>query len=499
MLSVLAYAGTLIYNYKSFTVERLRLRFGPYSIKKRRKVMTKHENKKSYSIDMLHGALLPKILIFCLPLALSGILQLLFNAADIIVLGRFVGPDALAAVGATSQLINLLLNIFIGLSVGVNVQVARYYAQGRDRDVNQVVETSIATSLVFGTLFIFIGILVSAPVLGLMGTPSEVISMSVLYIRIYFLGFPAIVTYNFGAAILRAIGDTKRPLYFLMAAGVVNVFLNLFFVIVCGLGVSGVAIATTVSNYISAGLVLRTLTREEGALKLELKKLKINKIKFLRIFRIGLPAGLQGGIFSISNVLIQSSVNSFGYIVMAGSTASANLEGFVYNAMNSVYQANLSFTSQNVGAGKYSRINRILLTCQFVVFLIGGIMGGLFYLFGPQLLGIYSNEPDVIAAGMVRMTYITLVYFLCGFMDVFVGSLRGMGYAVVPMIVSLLGACAFRVLWIFTVFAADHTMETLFISYPISWVLTAFVHFICFLKIRAKFPKEDAQDIRARA
>ena len=454
---------------------------------------SKSEKKKSYSIDMLHGALLPKILLFSIPLALSGILQLLFNAADIIVLGRFVGPDALAAVGATSQLINLLVNIFIGLSVGVNVQVARFYAQGRHRDVNQVVETAIATALTFGTAFILVGILISKPVLELMGTPEEVISMSVLYIRIYFVGLPAIVSYNFGAAILRAIGDTKRPLYYLMTAGVANVILNLFFVIQCGLGVSGVAIATTISNCISAFLVIRTLTKEEGALRLDLRKLKIHKIKFIRILRIGFPAGLQGGIFSISNVLIQSSVNSFGYIVMAGSTASANLEGFVYNAMNSVYQANLSFTSQNIGAGKYSRINKILHTCFLVVFLIGGVMGGAFYLFGHQLLGIYSTDPQVIEAGMVRMKYITLMYFLCGFMDVLVGSLRGMGYAVVPMIVSLLGACGFRVLWIFTVFAMDHTMETLFISYPISWILTAAVHYICFVKIRAKFPKEDAR------
>lgn len=447
--------------------------------------------KSSHEIDMLNGPLLPKILLFVLPLALSGILQLLFNAADVVVLGRYVGADALAAVGSTTALINLLVNLFIGLSVGVNVLVAKHYARGEGALVSDIVHTAVATALLGGVLLIFIGFFFSGPMLILMGSPENVLPMSVLYMRIYFAAMPFIMLYNFGAAILRAIGDTRRPLYYLMFAGIVNVLLNLFFVLVCNLGVAGVALATAIANVISSLLIARSLMRETSALKLYLNKLHIDMRVMKKIFTIGLPAGLQGCIFSISNVLIQSSVNSFGYIVMAGSTASANLEGFVYNAMNAVYQANLSFTSQNIGARRYSRINRILATCILVVTVIGAVMGLTFCVFGRQLIGIYNTEPDVIAAGMVRLFFICGTYFLCGWMDVLVGSLRGMGYAVLPMCVSLLGACGFRVLWIFTVFAAHHTMPMLFLSYPISWILTASVHFYCFRRLRAKLPKED--------
>ena len=447
--------------------------------------------KKSHEIDMLHGALLPKILLFAIPLALSSILQLLFNAADVIVLGRFVGPDALAAVGSTTSLINLLVNLFLGISVGVNVMVARYYARKDGEEVSNIVHTAVTVALISGAALIFIGYIAAEPLLILMGSPENVLPMSVLYMRIYFIGMPAILLYDFGAAILRAIGDTKRPLYYLMAAGIVNVVLNLFFVLVCNLGVAGVAIATSISNAISAILIALTLMKEESALRLSLRCLTIDRRVLGKIFTIGLPAGLQGCIFSVSNVLIQSSVNSFGYIVMAGSTASSNLEGFVYQAMNSVYQANLSFTSQNIGAGKYSRVNRILYTCILVVTMIGAGMGLLFCLFGTPLLGIYSTDPEVIRAGLVRLYFICGTYFLCGWMDVLVGSLRGMGYAVLPMIVSLLGACGFRILWIFTIFAAVHTMPVLFLSYPVSWVITALIHYICFRRLRAKLPLED--------
>lgn len=453
---------------------------------------TPSKKKKVHEIDMLHGALLPKILLFALPLALSSILQLLFNAADVVVLGRFVGPDALAAVGSTASLINLLVNLFVGLSVGVNVMTAKYYARQDEKEVSDIVHTSVTVALICGVLLIFVGFFLAEPLLVLMGSPENVLPMSVLYMRIYFLGMPVILLYNFGAAILRAIGDTKRPLYFLMLAGVVNVVLNLFFVIALDWGVAGVAVATSISNVISALLIVRTLMGEDSALKLSLKRLTIDIRVLKKIFTIGLPAGIQGCIFSVSNVLIQSSVNSFGSTVMAGCTASSNLEGFVYNAMNSVYQANLSFTSQNIGAGKYSRINKILRTCLLVVTIIGAGMGLLFCLFGTPLLGIYSTEPAVIQAGLVRLYFICGTYFLCGYMDVLVGSLRGMGYAMLPMFVSLLGACGFRILWIFTVFAVNHTMETLFISYPLSWIITALAHFICFRKLRRKLPKEDA-------
>ncbi len=451
--------------------------------------------KSGHGIDMLNGPLLPRILLFALPLALSSILQLLFNAADVVVLGRFVGPDALAAVGSTASLINLLVNLFVGLSVGVNVLVARNYARGDEAEVQDIVHTSVAVSVLSGILLIFVGYFFSGPMLLLMGSPENVLPMSVIYLRIYFAGMPFILLYDFGAAILRAIGDTRRPLYYLLFAGVLNVFLNLFFVLVCNMGVAGVAIATSVSNMVSSLLVARALMREESALRLHLRRLKVDLQVLKKIFTIGLPAGIQGCIFSVSNVLIQSSVNSFGYIVMAGCTASNNLEGFVYQAMNAVYQANLSFTSQNIGAGRYSRINRILYTCLFVVTVIGAGMGILFCIFGTPLLGIYSTEPEVIKAGLVRLYFICGTYFLCGWMDVLVGSMRGMGYAILPMIVSLIGACGLRILWIVTIFAGHHTMEMLFLSYPVSWIVTALVHYICFRRLRKNFPAAD--EVRA--
>ena len=451
----------------------------------------KAPGKSGHGIDMLNGPLLPRILLFALPLALSSILQLLFNAADVVVLGRFVGPDALAAVGSTASLINLLVNLFVGLSVGVNVLVARNYARGDEAEVQDIVHTSVAVSVLSGILLIFVGYFFSGPMLLLMGSPENVLPMSVIYLRIYFAGMPFILLYDFGAAILRAIGDTRRPLYYLLFAGVLNVFLNLFFVLVCNMGVAGVAIATSVSNMVSSLLVARALMREESALRLHLRRLKVDLQVLKKIFTIGLPAGIQGCIFSVSNVLIQSSVNSFGYIVMAGCTASNNLEGFVYQAMNAVYQANLSFTSQNIGAGRYSRINRILYTCLFVVTVIGAGMGILFCIFGTPLLGIYSTEPEVIKAGLVRLYFICGTYFLCGWMDVLVGSMRGMGYAILPMIVSLIGACGLRILWIVTIFAGHHTMEMLFLSYPVSWIVTALVHYICFRRLRKNFPAAD--------
>ena len=318
---------------------------------------------KTYEMDMCNGPVLKKILIFSIPLMLSGVLQLLFNAADIIVVGRFAGSQSLAAVGSTTALINLLINIFIGLSVGANVVVARAYGGRRDKDVSEAVHTAIAVSIVSGVILIVMGFVFSRLMLELMGTPDDVIDKAVLYMRIYFAGMPVVMLYNFGSAILRAVGDTRRPLYFLSIAGAVNIVLNLFFVIVMHMDVAGVALATVISQCISSGLVLRCLAKSEGGLKLELSKLKIHRKKMLQIFKIGLPAGMQGAIFSVSNVLIQSSVNSFGSIAMAGNAASANIEGFVYNAMNAVYQTNLSFTSQNIGGKKYTRVNRILFAC----------------------------------------------------------------------------------------------------------------------------------------
>ena len=440
---------------------------------------------------MCHGPLLGKILRFVLPLVLSNILQLLFNAADIVVVGRYVGSQALAAVGSTSSLIQLITNVFVGLSVGVNVLAARYYGSKADRDLSQTVHTAIVMSLVSGVFLIFAGIGLARPMLQLMGSPDDVLSQSALYLRIYFAGMPAFMLYNFGSAILRAAGDTRRPLYYLFAAGVLNVILNLWFVISFGLGVAGVALATVISQCLSAVLVLLTLMKSQGAMKVSWSKMRINRHKAAQIIGIGLPAGIQSAIFSVSNVLIQSAVNSFGSIAMAGSTSANNLEGFVYTAMNAVYQACLSFTSQNVGGKKYSRINRILGTCLGVTLTIGLILGLGTVALGPILLRIYSSDPEVIAFGMRRLRMVCSLYCLCGVMDTLVGSLRGMGFSLVPMISSLVGSCGLRVLWVYTVFAVDRSWDILFLSYPVSWLLTIVCHVVYFLIVRKKLPKTD--------
>lgn len=441
---------------------------------------------KSYEIDMCNGPLFPKILAFSIPLMLSGILQLLFNAADMIVVGRFAGNTALAAVGANAALINLLTNLFIGFSVGANVLVAQYYGAGKERDMSETVHSAIVLSLLCGGILLVLGILAAPQILILMGTPEDVLGQAVLYIRIYFAGIPVLLLYNFGSSILRAVGDTKRPLYYLMAAGVINVVLNLIFVIGCGLGVAGVALATVISQCISALLVLRCMMHMEGGCRVELAKLRINRGKMLQIMRIGFPAGLQGTVFSLSNVLIQSSVNSFGSVAVAGNTAGQNIEGFIYMAMNTFHQTALSFSSQNFGAGNYKRIGRVFLECLGLVTFVGLSLGGLAYLFGSQLLGIYSSDPQVIEVGLLRMSVICTMYCLCGIMDVSVGELRGIGCSVLPMVVSVLGVCAFRVFWIFTIFQQYRSLWTLYISYPVSWVLTAAVNMVCFMLVRRK-------------
>ena len=439
---------------------------------------------------MCSGPLFGKILLFTLPLMLSGILQLLFNAADVVVVGRFAGNEALAAVGSTGALTNLLVNLFIGLSVGANVLVARYYGAKAWEEVSQTVHTSIVVSVIGGIVLAFLGIVLARPLLHLMDTPDNVIGHSVIYMRIYFLGMPVMLLFNFGSAILRAIGDTRRPLFYLIIAGVINVCLNLCFVIVFHMGVAGVALATVISQCVSTGLILRCLIKSEGCFQLRRDKLGINMDKLGKITAIGLPAGIQGSLFSISNVLIQSSVNSFGSVAMAGNTAGSNVEGFVYTAMNSVHQTAVSFTGQNLGGKKYDRINKILLECLLFVAAIGLVLGNGAYLLGNQILSVYSSDQEVIAYGLQRMSIICTFYCLCGMMDVLVGSIRGLGYAVMPMIVSLLGACAFRVVWIYTVFQWDRTLRTLYISYPVSWSLTALAHLACFLVVWKKLRKK---------
>jgi len=446
---------------------------------------------KKYEIDMCNGPILKKMLLFAFPLMLSSILQLLFNAADIVVVGRFAGDDSLAAVGSTSSLINLLTNLFIGLSVGANVLVARYFGAKKEEELKETVHTAMTLSLLGGVILTVIGVVGAPIILEWMQTPPEVLSKAVIYLRVYFAGMTATMVYNFGSSILRAIGDTKRPLYYLSIAGVVNVVLNLFFVILFHWDVFGVGLATVISQVISAALVIRCLLREQGGIRLDLKCLGVNKGKLLQIMQIGLPAGFQGMLFSLSNVVIQSSVNSFGATVVAGNSAASNIEGFVYVGMNAFYQAAISFMGQNVGAGKYSRVNKILFAAETCVIVIGFGLSMIVRLFAEPLLSLYTDSPAVVKAGTVRLGIICATYFLCGMMDVMVGALRGLGYSIAPMIVSLLGACAFRLLWIATVFQIDrfHTIETVYTSYPISWTLTFLAHVVTFLIVRNRLKK----------
>ena len=447
------------------------------------------KQKKSYEMNMCEGPLAGKMLIFTIPLMFSGILQLLFNAADTIVVGRYAGSQALAAVGSTTSLINLLVNMFMGLSVGANILISRYYGARREQDIHETVHTSITVAAIAGIVLAVVGNIFAKPLLVLMGSPEDVVDLAAIYVKIYFVGMPVILIYNYGAAILRAIGDTKRPLYYLTTAGVVNVILNLIFVIGMDMSVAGVALATVIAQCVSVALLLRCMCKMEGSCRLELKKLGIYKEKAMLLLRHGLPAGLQGSVFSFSNVLIQSSINSFGSVAMAGSSAAANIEGFIYTAMNSFQQTALCFTSQNLGGGKYERINKVLRNSVLMVAFVGIVMGGGCYFFGEELLGVYSSDPEVIAYGLTRFKWIGIPYFLCGIMDALVGMLRGLGYAIVPMFVSIIGACGFRILWIATVFAQHHSLDVLFSSYSISWILTGGTHLICYLVVWKRLRK----------
>ena len=441
----------------------------------------------SYRMDMTEGPLTTKIIKFTIPVMLSGILQLLFNTADVIVVGRFTGKTALAAVGSTGSLINLLVSLFMGLSIGTNVLVARYQGAKDDKSVSETVHTSVALGIIGGFILLVIGIIATRTLLEMMATPEDVIDQSTLYMRILFLGMPLNLILNFGAAILRAIGDTKRPLYYLTIAGVINVILNILLVTVFSLGVAGVAIATVISEGVSCGLILLCLKHETGAIRLHLNKIKITTEKCIDIMKIGLPAGLQGCIFSISNVLIQSSVNSFGSTVMAGNTAASNIEGFVYVAMNSLHQTCISFTSQNFGAGKFKRIKMVLINCLIIVAITGLVLGNSAYFFGKFLLSAYNNEAEVISYGLIRLSIISTMYFLCGLMDVMVGAMRGIGYSILPMIVSLVGACGLRIVWIYTVFVKFRTLDILFISYPVTWTITFLSHLVCYYIVTRKY------------
>lgn len=446
---------------------------------------------RKYEIDMCSGAILPKMLRFAVPLMFSSILQLLFNAADIVVVGKFAGDESLAAVGATSSLINLLTNLFIGLSIGANVLVAKYYGAKQEEELQDTVHTAMAVSFLSGIFLTVIGIIGAPVILTWMQTPEDVLPLSVIYLRVYFAGMTATMAYNFGASILRAVGDTKRPLYYLTIAGAINVMFNLLFVIVFHWGVFGVGIATVISQVISAILVVRCLMREQGGIRLDFKNLKISRNKLLQIMQVGLPAGFQGMLFSLSNVVIQSSVNSFGSTIVAGNSAAGNIEGFVYVSMNAFYQAAISFMGQNVGAGQYKRVNRILFCALGCVTVTGLLLGNIVFLVGRPLLSIYTDSAEVVDAGMIRLSIIVTTYALCGMMDVMVGALRGIGYSVAPMIMSLLGACAFRLLWISTVFQVEefHTIRTVYLSYPVSWIITFLAHAITFVIVRTRLKR----------
>ena len=443
---------------------------------------------KQYEMDMCSGPILRKMLMFALPLMLSSILQLLFYAADIVVVGKFAGDNSLAAVGSNTALINLLTNLFIGLSIGANVVAARHYGAKAWDDLRRTVHTAMLLSMLSGALLLVLGVIGAEQMLIWMQTPEEVLPLATVYLRIYFLGMISTMVYNFGSALLRAVGDTKRPLYFLLCAGIINVILNLLFVIGFQMDVMGVAIATVISETVSALLVLRCLVKEKGGIHLELRAMRIDRKKMLQILRIGLPAGFQGVVFALSNVVIQSSVNIFGNIVVAGNSAAANLEGFVYMAMNAFYQTTLSFVSQNYGAGEQKRINRIVLLGEACVIVTGTLLGNMVVFFGNDLLQIYSNNPEVIAAGMVRLHYISMIYALCGIMDVMVGALRGIGYSIMPMIVSIVGVCVLRLIWLATVFQIPefHKIETVYLSYPVTWILTSLVYIVFFVWIRIR-------------
>lgn len=448
--------------------------------------------KRSNSIDMCSGPMGPQIFKFTIPLILSSILQLLFNTADIIVVSNFCGATELAAVGSTGSLINLIIGLFVGMSTATNIIAARLLGE-RNREVLQkTVHTSILLSVVSGVFLIFIGWFFAKKALLLMGSPDDVIDLSTLYIKIYFIGMPASMVYNFGSSLLRAKGDTKRPLYIITLAGIINVILNLFLVIVCHRSVDGVAIATVVSQYVSALLVLICLLKEEEWLKLDLRKLKIHKKPLLEIIRIGVPAGIQGIVFSLSNVTIQSSINSFGKITMAGYAAASNIQSYVYMIGNAFCVSNMTFTSQNFGANNPKRIEKSLKLHQIFQSSVVLTLSVAVYAFAIPLLKIFSTDSSVIQDGIIVLKYIELPLFLCGVMEIFMGSNRGLGYSVMPMIVSMLGACGTRILWVSTVFTMFHTKDILLAIYPVSWIITALAHAVCFLIV---YPQKKKQMI----
>lgn len=440
--------------------------------------------RNKYEIDMCNGSIMDKLISFSLPLMLSGILQLMFNAVDIVVVGRFSGSQALAAVGSTTALINIFTNLFIGISLGANVLAARFYASGKEKEMSETVHTAITLALISGIIMAVVGLVLAKLALRLMGTPSDVIELSTLYMRIYFCGMPFFMLYNYGAAILRAVGDTKRPLVFLIISGVANAGLNMILVIIFHMGVAGVGIGTVISQFISCILVLRCLYKSEGCYQLRFSKLRIQKVYLRQIFQVGIPAGIQSTVINFSNALLQSSVNSFGSTAMAGYTAANNILGFLYASVNAVTQACMSFTSQNYGVGKYKRMDRVLINCLILSVVISGVLGCGSYAFGTEILKVYTEDQKVIQCGLEILSMTTVTYFLCGIMDLFPGALRGMGRSGVPMILSIIGTVGTRIVWIFILFPQHRSLKFLFISYPASWLFTIVMQVICFYFVR---------------
>ncbi len=442
-----------------------------------------------YEIDMCNGTIMDKLISFALPLMISGMLQLMFNAVDIIVVGRFTGSQALAAVGSTTALICTFTNLFIGVSLGANVLAARFYASGKTKEMSETVHTAILLALISGIAMSIIGILCARESLVLIATPDDIIGQAALYLRIYFSGMPFFMLYNYGAAILRAVGDTKRPLMYLIAAGTANAVLDLILVIIFKMGVAGVAIGTITSQFISCVLVIRCLCKTDAIYKLYISKLRIKKYYLIQILKVGLPAGIQSTVINFSNVLLQSSVNSFGEIAMAGYTAANNILGFLYVSVNSVTQACMSFTSQNYGVRKFKRMDKVLADCAILSIIVSVVIGGGSYLLGHQILGIYTKQEDVIQCGMEILSISTIPYFLCGLMDMIPGSMRGVGYSAVPMILSIIGTVGTRLVWIYGVFPEHRSLYVLFMSYPVSWGLTIVMQAICLVFVRRKIRK----------
>lgn len=449
---------------------------------------------KRYDIDMVNGPLAPKIIKFALPFMAATIIQLLFNAADVVVVGKFAGDVSQAAVSSTGSLINLLINLFLGLGVGVNVIVAQALGSGDRSRISAVVHTSVVVGVVAGAFLTVVGELFAPMLLRLMGSPDNVIGLSVLYLRVYFLGLPGALVYNFGSALLRARGDTKRPMYYLSIAGIINVVLNLIFVIFFRWDVAGVAAATAISKYVSAILVVWCLMQETGVMHLDPEKLKVDWAVLKDIARVGLPAGVQSSLFSLSNVTVQASVNSMGDIVMAGSGAAANIGGFVYTTGNAFYQAVMTFTSQNYGAGKTDRVDKVYRWCLLFGMLFPLVFGLAAYAIGPELLRLYTGDPRVIEQGMVRMLLVSNFYFLCAFQEVNAGVMRGLGYSITPMLVTLVGTCGLRITWVATVFQYFRTPMSLFIGYPVTWTVTGIAHLLSFLLVRRRAYAKASQE-----